>query len=169
MGQCRAAGLAAVLLGARGCRRRVRPAGAAGVQGRLQLCPSGFFLTSCPSLSVMTFLLVFFSAVAVSRALVQQEPSAETSESTGINITCSHPNVQNSKDIAAIGVGRPPLQCPVARPAPARERGGVLLRVGSTGRGAGAAAEHEPLWAGRGHSAVRLCRGRCLQGRQTPS
>ena len=94
MGQCRAAGLAAVLLGARGCRRRVRPAGAAGVQGRLQLCPSGFFLTSCPSLSVMTFLLVFFSPVAVSRAQVQQEPSAETSEGTGINITCSHPNVQ---------------------------------------------------------------------------
>ncbi|XP_021239334.1 uncharacterized protein LOC110391703 [Numida meleagris] len=33
-------------------------------------------------------------AVAVSRAQVQQEPSAETSEGTGINITCSHPNIQ---------------------------------------------------------------------------
>ncbi|XP_046789454.1 uncharacterized protein LOC124418236 [Gallus gallus] len=32
--------------------------------------------------------------VAVSRAQVQQEPSAETSEGTGINITCSHPNIQ---------------------------------------------------------------------------
>ncbi|POI24351.1 hypothetical protein CIB84_011899 [Bambusicola thoracicus] len=33
--------------------------------------------------------------VAVSRAQVQQEPSAETSEGTGINITCSHPNTQS--------------------------------------------------------------------------
>lgn len=39
-------------------------------------------------------LLLVFSAVAVSRAQVQQEPSAETSEGTGINITCSHPNIQ---------------------------------------------------------------------------
>jgi len=152
MGQCRAAGLAAVLLGARGCRRRGRPAGAAGVQGRLQLCPSGFFPISCPSLSVMTFLLVFFSAVAVSRTQVQQEPSAETSEGTGINITCSHADIQTSEDIQWYrqlpgrgpallvsvfkgskelpthpGVDRPALQRRVARPAPARERGGVLL------------------------------------------
>ena len=39
-------------------------------------------------------LLLFFSAVAVSRAQVQQDPSVETSEGTGINITCSHPNMQ---------------------------------------------------------------------------
>ncbi|NXL95999.1 TVA4 protein, partial [Alectura lathami] len=37
-----------------------------------------------------------FSAVSVSRAQVQQEPSAETSEGTGINITCSHPNIQSA-------------------------------------------------------------------------
>ena len=42
----------------------------------------------------VSLLLVFFSAVAVSRAQVQQEPSAETSEGTGINITCSHPNIE---------------------------------------------------------------------------
>ncbi|POI20390.1 hypothetical protein CIB84_015863 [Bambusicola thoracicus] len=42
----------------------------------------------------VSLLLLFFSAVAVSRAQVQQEPSAETSEGTGINITCSHPNIQ---------------------------------------------------------------------------
>uniref|UniRef100_H9H203 Ig-like domain-containing protein n=1 Tax=Meleagris gallopavo TaxID=9103 RepID=H9H203_MELGA len=42
----------------------------------------------------LSLLLVFFSAVTVSRAQVQQEPSAETSEGIGINITCSHPNVQ---------------------------------------------------------------------------
>ncbi|OXB68746.1 UNVERIFIED_CONTAM: hypothetical protein H355_005326 [Colinus virginianus] len=40
-------------------------------------------------------LLIFFTAVAVTRAQVQQEPSAETSEGTGINITCSHPNIQS--------------------------------------------------------------------------
>uniref|UniRef100_A0A669QZP8 Ig-like domain-containing protein n=1 Tax=Phasianus colchicus TaxID=9054 RepID=A0A669QZP8_PHACC len=43
----------------------------------------------------VSLLLLFFSAVAVSRAQVQQEPSAETSEGTGINITCSHPNIQS--------------------------------------------------------------------------
>ncbi|POI20530.1 hypothetical protein CIB84_015725 [Bambusicola thoracicus] len=42
----------------------------------------------------VSLLLLFFSAVAVSRAQVQQEPSAETSEGTGINITCSHPSIQ---------------------------------------------------------------------------
>ncbi|KFW97159.1 hypothetical protein N336_09802, partial [Phalacrocorax carbo] len=34
-----------------------------------------------------------FSAVAAGRAQVQQEPSAETTEDTGINITCSHPTI----------------------------------------------------------------------------
>ncbi|NWZ29706.1 TVA4 protein, partial [Asarcornis scutulata] len=34
------------------------------------------------------------SAVAVGRAQVQQEPWAETTEGIGINITCSHPNIQ---------------------------------------------------------------------------
>ncbi|POI20215.1 hypothetical protein CIB84_016038, partial [Bambusicola thoracicus] len=44
----------------------------------------------------LTLLLLFFSAVAVSRAQVQQDPSAETSEGTGINITCSHPTIQTN-------------------------------------------------------------------------
>ncbi|NWT48920.1 TVA4 protein, partial [Chroicocephalus maculipennis] len=39
------------------------------------------------------------SAVAAGRAQVQQEPSAETPESTGINITCSHPNIQTTEFI----------------------------------------------------------------------
>ncbi|XP_032058471.1 M1-specific T cell receptor alpha chain-like [Aythya fuligula] len=34
--------------------------------------------------------------VAAGRAQVQQEPWAETREGTGINITCSHPNMQTS-------------------------------------------------------------------------
>uniref|UniRef100_A0A669QHK9 Ig-like domain-containing protein n=1 Tax=Phasianus colchicus TaxID=9054 RepID=A0A669QHK9_PHACC len=42
----------------------------------------------------VSLLLLFFSAAAVSRAQVQQELSAETSEGTGINITCSHPNIK---------------------------------------------------------------------------
>ena len=45
-------------------------------------------------MNFVSLLLLFFSAVAVSRAQVQQEPSAETSEGTGINITCSHPNIE---------------------------------------------------------------------------
>ncbi|NXJ87120.1 TVA4 protein, partial [Trogon melanurus] len=36
----------------------------------------------------------FSSAVAAGRAQVQQEPSAETTEGTGISINCSHPNIQ---------------------------------------------------------------------------
>jgi len=47
----------------------------------------------------VSLLLVFFSAVAVSRAQVQQEPSAETSEGTGINLTCSHPNIKSDEYI----------------------------------------------------------------------
>ncbi|KFP95679.1 hypothetical protein N329_00009, partial [Haliaeetus albicilla] len=35
-----------------------------------------------------------FSAVAVARAQVQQEASAETTEGTAISINCSHPNKQ---------------------------------------------------------------------------
>ncbi|KFO52998.1 Ig lambda chain V-I region NEW, partial [Corvus brachyrhynchos] len=38
---------------------------------------------------------VFFSsAVAAVRAQVQQEPRLETTEGTGINISCSHPKIQ---------------------------------------------------------------------------
>ncbi|POI19305.1 hypothetical protein CIB84_016950 [Bambusicola thoracicus] len=49
----------------------------------------------------MDFLrsLLFFWAVTVSRAQVQQEPSAETSEGTGINITCSHPSIRSNEYI----------------------------------------------------------------------
>ncbi|NXR81428.1 TVA4 protein, partial [Pycnonotus jocosus] len=36
-----------------------------------------------------------FFAVAAGRAQVQQEPSLETTEGSGINISCSHPEVQS--------------------------------------------------------------------------
>ncbi|POI18819.1 hypothetical protein CIB84_017438, partial [Bambusicola thoracicus] len=36
---------------------------------------------------------------AVSRAQVQQDSSAETSEGIGINITCSHPSIQSDEYI----------------------------------------------------------------------
>ncbi|NXW85712.1 TVAZ2 protein, partial [Alopecoenas beccarii] len=35
----------------------------------------------------------FFSAVTLGRAQVVQEPSAETTQGIGINITCSHPKI----------------------------------------------------------------------------
>ncbi|NWH55103.1 TVA4 protein, partial [Fregata magnificens] len=41
----------------------------------------------------------FFLAVAVGRAQVQQEPSAETTGGTAITINCSHPNVQGNTNI----------------------------------------------------------------------
>ncbi|NWZ30493.1 TVA4 protein, partial [Asarcornis scutulata] len=37
-----------------------------------------------------------FSAVAAGRAQVQQELWAQTREGTGIDITCSHPNIQSN-------------------------------------------------------------------------
>ncbi|NXV25202.1 TVA4 protein, partial [Cepphus grylle] len=39
------------------------------------------------------------STAAAGRAQVQQEPSAETNEGTGININCSHPNIQTGDTI----------------------------------------------------------------------
>ncbi|NXK70960.1 TVA4 protein, partial [Sylvietta virens] len=37
-----------------------------------------------------------FLAVAAARAQVQQEPSLETTEGSGINISCSHPKIRNN-------------------------------------------------------------------------
>ncbi|KAF1673661.1 TVA4 protein, partial [Pygoscelis papua] len=39
------------------------------------------------------------SALAVYRAQVQQQLSAETTEGTGVSINCSHPNIQSSEVI----------------------------------------------------------------------
>uniref|UniRef100_A0A8D0G1I2 Ig-like domain-containing protein n=1 Tax=Strix occidentalis caurina TaxID=311401 RepID=A0A8D0G1I2_STROC len=36
------------------------------------------------------------SCLAAGRAQVQQEPSAETNEGTGVTISCSHPNIQTT-------------------------------------------------------------------------
>ncbi|NXN83846.1 TVA4 protein, partial [Bombycilla garrulus] len=41
----------------------------------------------------------FSLAVAVARAQVQQELSLETSEGSGINISCSHSNIQMGQTI----------------------------------------------------------------------
>ncbi|NXW52729.1 TVA4 protein, partial [Nyctiprogne leucopyga] len=38
-------------------------------------------------------------SVAAGRAQVQQEPSAETTEGSGISINCSHPNINFYDDI----------------------------------------------------------------------
>ncbi|NXL68712.1 TVA4 protein, partial [Chordeiles acutipennis] len=38
-------------------------------------------------------------SVAAGRAQVQQEPSAETTEGSGISINCSHPNIQPNEFI----------------------------------------------------------------------
>ncbi|NXG51888.1 TVA4 protein, partial [Psilopogon haemacephalus] len=40
-----------------------------------------------------------FPAAAAARAQVQQEPSANTTEGTGISITCSHPSIQSHQII----------------------------------------------------------------------
>ena len=47
----------------------------------------------------LILLLLIISSVAVSRAKVQQDPSAETTEGIGINITCSHTDTQPNDNI----------------------------------------------------------------------
>ena len=80
----------------RGLRRFEGGRGRSALSAPFRPCaslPSGLkFLLE--QMDFLILLLLIISAVAVSRAQVQQEPSAETSEGTGINITCSHPNVQ---------------------------------------------------------------------------
>uniref|UniRef100_A0A8C3P1W9 Ig-like domain-containing protein n=1 Tax=Cyanoderma ruficeps TaxID=181631 RepID=A0A8C3P1W9_9PASS len=49
--------------------------------------------------AVLLVIVLFSVAVAVARAQVQQEPSLETTEGSGINISCSHPKIQTSETI----------------------------------------------------------------------
>ncbi|XP_074705247.1 uncharacterized protein LOC141934000 [Strix aluco] len=115
--------------------------------------------------------------VAAGRAQVQQEPSAETNEGTGVTINCSHPNIQTGEFIhwyrqlpgrapaflAFILKGSKDLQAPPGRLSVAADRRSSALwlarprrgdaavyycALGDTGRGAGAAAGHEPPRAG---------------------
>lgn len=117
--------------------------------------------------------------VAAGRAQVQQEPWAETRDGTGINITCSHPNIQTGEYIQwyrqlpgrgpALLVSSRKDSRPVSDPegwlwVAADRRSSALwlaqprLRdaavyycaLRATGRGAGAAAGQEPWRAGPG-------------------
>ncbi|XP_053855805.1 uncharacterized protein LOC128819570 [Vidua macroura] len=129
--------------------------------------------------------------VAVARAQVEQEVSLETIEGTGINITCSHPKIQtsetiywyrqlpgkgpellvsthkDSKDVPAIAgqlrvsADRRWSALWLGRP----RRGDAAVyycALGATGRGAGAAAGHEPPRAGPAGAS----RGRCRSARR---
>ncbi|XP_074747836.1 uncharacterized protein LOC141953273 [Strix uralensis] len=122
--------------------------------------------------------------VAAGRAQVQQEPSAETNEGTGVTINCSHPNIQSNDYICWFRQlpGRAPaflaftvkgsreLQAPPGRLSVAADRRSSALwlarprrgdaavyycALGDTGRGAGAAAGHEPPRAGPASLHVR--------------
>uniref|UniRef100_A0A8U7NIT0 Uncharacterized protein n=1 Tax=Corvus moneduloides TaxID=1196302 RepID=A0A8U7NIT0_CORMO len=132
--------------------------------------------------------------VAVAKAQVQQEPRLETTENTGINISCSHPKIQTSDfiqwyrhlpgrgpellvsalkgfkelpDIASglwVSADRRSSALWLRRP----RRGDAAVyycALGDTGRGAGAAAGHEPPRAGPGGAGATAppaaSRGRC--------
>ncbi|XP_032058438.1 uncharacterized protein LOC116498306 [Aythya fuligula] len=117
--------------------------------------------------------------VAVGRAQVQQEPWAETREGTGINITCSHPNMQSYdyiqwyRQLPGQGpaflvfgtTGSKALTDLPGRLVVAADRRSSVLwlteprlrdaavyycALRATGRGAGAAAVQEPWRAGPG-------------------
>ncbi|XP_074413475.1 uncharacterized protein LOC141731469 [Zonotrichia albicollis] len=134
--------------------------------------------------------------VAVARAQVQQEPSVETTESTGINITCSHPKILTSQTIywyrqlpgrgpeLFVSIHKDSKELPgsaghvlvsadrrssslwLAEP----RRGDAAVyycALGATGRGAGAAAGHEPARAGPGGASRGRCRS-ARRGRRAP-
>ncbi|XP_071431490.1 uncharacterized protein [Pithys albifrons albifrons] len=140
--------------------------------------------------------------VAAGRAQVQQETSAETTEGTAITINCSHRSIQLNKYIewyrqlpgrspeflARASKGSKPLRDPAGLMSVSADGRWSSLRLygprfrdaavyfcalGDTGRGAGAAAGHEPPRAGpgggRGHSAGRASRGRCHPARRARS
>ncbi|XP_066837839.1 uncharacterized protein [Anser cygnoides] len=127
----------------------------------------------------LIFLLLFFLAVAAGRAQVQQEPRAETTEGTGINITCSHANIQSYDTIywyhqlpgrgpaflVRAYSGSEDVTDPAGRLSVAADRRSSALWLAqprlrdaavyycalrATGRGAGAAAGQEPWRAGPG-------------------
>ncbi|XP_063210973.1 uncharacterized protein LOC134524726 [Chroicocephalus ridibundus] len=116
---------------------------------------------------------------AAGGAQVQQQQMAETTEGTGININCSHPNIQGNMNlqwyrqlpdqaphhIVTGFTGDKPVQVPPGRLWVSAERRSSALwlarprrgdaavyycALGDTGRGAGAAAGQEPARAGPG-------------------
>nr|XP_038024840.1 immunoglobulin gamma-1 heavy chain-like [Anas platyrhynchos] len=117
--------------------------------------------------------------VAAGRAQVQQEPWAQTREGSGIDIACSHPNIQSNAYIhwyrqfpgqgpaflVRAYSGSEDVTDPAGRLSVAGDRRSSTLRLArprlrdaavyycalrATGRGAGAAAVQEPWRAGPG-------------------
>ncbi|KAK4808564.1 hypothetical protein QYF61_009867 [Mycteria americana] len=142
--------------------------------------------------------------VAAGRAQVQQDMSAETTEGTSISINCSHPDIKTNDFIywyrqfpgrgptllVSSHKGSKELPDPPGRLSVAADRRSSSLwlagprrgdaavyycAVGDTARGAGAAAGHEPPWAGPGvcvgdggTAPARPARGRCRPTRPAP-
>ncbi|NXW94640.1 TVAZ2 protein, partial [Alopecoenas beccarii] len=90
----------------------------------------------------------FFTAVASGRAQVQQEPSAETTQGIGINITCSHPKIdadytfwyrqfpdQRPELVATAVRGTKPVQDPPGRLSVATDRRSSALWLALPRRG----------------------------------
>ncbi|XP_075379465.1 uncharacterized protein LOC142419924 [Mycteria americana] len=145
--------------------------------------------------------------VAAGRAQVQQDMSAETTEGTSISINCSHPDIKTTDVIywyrqlpgrgptflVSSHKGSKELPDPPGRLSVAADRRSSSLwlarprrgdaavyycAVADTARGAGAAAGHEPPWAGPGvcvggggTAPTGPARGRCrsaCRGRLAP-
>ncbi|XP_039421508.1 uncharacterized protein LOC120411305 [Corvus cornix cornix] len=135
--------------------------------------------------------------VAAARAQVQQEPRLETTENTGINISCSHPKIQRTelihwyRHLPGRGPERLAVTVKESKELPEiagglwvsadRRSSALWLRrprrgdaavyycaLGDTGRGAGAAAGHEPPRAGPGGAGATAppaaSRGRSASG-----
>ncbi|NXM59516.1 TVA4 protein, partial [Illadopsis cleaveri] len=98
----------------------------------------------------------FFVAATLARAQVQQEPSLETTEGSGINISCSHPKIQADDYIhwyrQLLGRGPELLILTMKASKELPERAGHLL--------VSADRRSSALWLGRpgrGDAAVYYC------------
>ncbi|XP_074413472.1 uncharacterized protein LOC141731467 [Zonotrichia albicollis] len=145
--------------------------------------------------AALAALLVLLS-VASGRAQVQQEPFLETTEGTGINITCTHTKKlsgdyihfyrqlqgQSPEFLALTARGSKPLSDIAGSLSVSEDgrsswlwlaeprRGDAAVyycALGATGRGAGAAAGHEPARAGPGGASRGRCRS-ARRGRRAP-
>ncbi|XP_074413473.1 uncharacterized protein LOC141731468 [Zonotrichia albicollis] len=140
-------------------------------------------------------LLVLLIAGAADTDQVQQTPWAETTEGIGINITCQNPKTaadsthwyrqfphQAPKLIATAVMGTKPVLEPKGSLTVSADRRSSWLwlaeprrgdaavyycALGATGRGAGAAAGHEPPRAGPGGASRGRCRS-ARRGRRAP-
>ncbi|KAL9823832.1 uncharacterized protein GJ701_015626 [Geothlypis trichas] len=183
----------AELAAARRRRHGQQQSRGSGAQRRLGRRSGGMRRGRAAGLAALAALLI----VAVARAEIEQKPLLETAEGTGINITCKHTSirtgetiywyrqlpekgpellvftVRETKDLPdnagklLVSADRSSSSLWLAEP----RRGDAAVyycALSATGRGAGAAAGHEPPRAGPGGASRGRCRSASPGSRAAP-